>query len=110
MSGRHWVNNFATTVATPPKKCGRKRSSSPAVAGPSVRIRVAKPAGYMVSALGFQTRSAAAAASFATSAFQVRGYELKSSVGENWVGLTKIETITFAARRLADRTRETCPS
>jgi hypothetical protein len=46
----------------------------------------------------------------ATSAFQVRGYEPKSSVGANCVGLTKIETTTFCARRLASRTSDTCPS
>ena len=43
----HCVNSLPTTVATPPKKCGRKRSSSPAMAGPSGTMRVAKPSGYI---------------------------------------------------------------
>ena len=51
------MNNLPTTVATPPKKCGRKRSSSPAMAGPSGTIRVAKPSGYIVLTSGFQIRS-----------------------------------------------------
>src|ERR1700684_3050482 len=80
-SGRHCVNSLPTTVTTPPKNCGRKRSSSPAVAGPSVSIRVAKPSGYMVLTSGFQIKSTFSAVSLATSAFQVRGYETKSSVG-----------------------------
>src|SRR5450432_1841860 len=109
-SGRHWVNSLPTTVVTPPKKCGRKRSSRPAVAGPSVNIRVAKPSGYMVLTSGFQIRSTFCAASLATSAFEVGGYETKSSVGANWVGLTKIETITLLARRFASRTSDTWPS
>ena len=29
MSGSHWINSLATTVATPAKKCGRKASSRP---------------------------------------------------------------------------------
>src|SRR3984893_8319482 len=109
-SGRTCVNSLPTTVVTPPKKCGRKRSSSPTTAGPSVRILVAKPSGYMVFTSGFQIRSTPSAASLATSAFQVRGYELKSSDGANWAGLTKIETMTLSARRFASRTSDTWPS
>ena len=80
------------------------------MAGPSGTIRVAKPSGYIALTSGFQIRSTFSAASLATSAFQVRGYEPKSSVGANWVGLTKIDTTTFCARRLASRTSDTCPS
>ena len=67
------AHSMADTLVTPPKKCGRNRSSRPAVAGPSVRILVAKPSGYMVLTSGFQIRSTSSAASLATSAFQVRG-------------------------------------
>src|SRR5579863_5424321 len=109
-SGRHCVKSLPTTVATPPKKCGRKLSSRPAVAGPSGTIRVAKPSGYIVLTSGCQIRSTASASSLATSVFHVRGYDPKSSVGANWVGLTKIETTTFRARRLASRTSDTWPS
>src|SRR5665811_2142057 len=64
----------------------------------------------MVLTSGFQIKSTFSAVSLATSAFQVRGYEPKSSVGANWAGLTKMETITFAARRFASRTSDTWPS
>src|SRR4029077_6695654 len=40
----------------------------------------------------------------------VRGYEPKSSDGANCVGLTKIDTTTLRARRLAWRTSDKCPS
>ena len=33
------MNSLPTTVATPPKKCGRKRSSNPATAGLEDRFR-----------------------------------------------------------------------
>jgi hypothetical protein len=46
----------------------------------------------------------------ATSAFQGRGLELKSSDGANWVGLTKIETMSLQARRFATRISDTWPS
>ena len=45
----------------------------PATAGPSGTTRVAKPSGYIALTSGFQIRSTFSAASFATSAFQVRG-------------------------------------
>jgi len=64
----------------------------------------------MVLTSGFQIKSTFSAVSLATSAFQVRGYEPKSSDGANWAGLTKIETMTFAARRFASRTSYTWPS
>jgi hypothetical protein len=35
---------------------------------------------------------------------------LKSSVGANWAGLTKIETMTRFARLWAARTNDKCPS
>ena len=69
--------------------------------------RVAKPSGYIVLTSGFQIRSTSSAASLATSAFQVRGYDPKSSEGANWVGLTKIDTTTLRARRFANRTSDT---
>src|SRR5881398_2875871 len=80
------------------------------MAGPSGTILVAKPSGYIALTSGFQIRSTFSAASLATSAVQVRGYEPKSSVGANCAGLTKIETTTLVARRLARRTSEICPS
>ena len=50
MSASHCTRSFATTVATPAKKCGRNASSSPTAAGPRERRCVAKPCGYIVSA------------------------------------------------------------
>src|SRR5260370_10335380 len=64
----------------------------------------------MVLTYEYQTRSTFSGASLARSAFQVRGYEPKSSVGANWAGLTKIEPITLLGRGFACRTSETWPS
>ena len=51
-SGRHCVNSLPTTVVTPPKKCGRKRSSRPAMAGPLGQ----DPGGKAVRVHGFDVR------------------------------------------------------
>src|SRR5687767_9719691 len=39
-----------------------------------------------------------------------RGYLERSSLGPNWVGLTKMETTTCSHSSRARRTREICPS
>ena len=98
MSGSHWIRSLATTVATPAKKCGRKASSRPTVAGPPARCGwQSLPDTWFRPTVPMTTRP---------SALQARQDRrtrcadrlLRSSFGANCVGLTKIETMTRSAR------------
>src|SRR5688572_13855943 len=64
----------------------------------------------MTSSVGIQTRSTPRGSSRLRSRFRSRGYLERSSLGPNWVGLTKMDTITWSHSSLARRTSERCPS
>ena len=51
MSGAHGISSLLTTVATPPKKCGRASPSSGSET-PETLTAVAKPGAYISAALG----------------------------------------------------------
>src|SRR5512138_943546 len=64
----------------------------------------------MISAVGIQTRSTPSGSSKLKSRSRSRGYLDRSSLGPNWVGLTKMETTTWSHSSRARRTKERCPS
>ncbi len=66
------MNSLATTVATPPKNCGRAAPSSGSET-PETVIAVAKPGAYISAPLGANIRSQPTEASFSASIASPRG-------------------------------------
>src|SRR5580692_11046364 len=64
----------------------------------------------MSAGCGAKIASTPADSSFVASESKVRGYLARSSLGPNWVGLTKIEVTTWVHSRFARSTRAMCPA
>ena len=89
MSGATCRNSLAHTVATPPKKCGRKSLPRPSAA-PAGTMRVANPSGYISRTPGAH-KAAPGASELGDIVVEGSRIARKSSFGANWVGLTKID-------------------
>ncbi len=96
-------------VVTPRKCPGRDLPSSLSLR-PSTITTVLAPAEYISSVLGANSRSTPSRSNISRSRSKLRGYLLKSSVGPNCAGFTKMETTTTSLCCLARRTSERWPS
>src|SRR5271170_2841481 len=101
--------SLLTTVVTP-RKCPGREAPSRRSPSPSTSTQVEAPAGYISSTVGAKIRSTPSASRRAQSVSNVRGYLARSSLGPNWVGFTKIETVVMSHVAFDAFTSERCPA
>ena len=109
MSARVMLKSLFTTSNTPWKCVGRDLPHITLESFDSLKPTLASGE-YISSGVGRKTRSAPSAPQRARSAFSLRGYAAKSSLGANCAGFTKIETMIRSAFACALRMSERCPS
>ena len=109
-SGCTTPSSLVTMTATPSKWLGREAPSKLSVSAPPTWTLVAKPSGYISSAVGAKTTATPASSRRRRSRASSRGYRSKSSPRPNCVGFTKTEAATLAQRARAASTRLRWPA